>query len=95
MKLNFYSAKSGKVYPFFNLANNAITTEEKMYFKLLLNQTTMEYSFVQSGATITAREIVNPSYFNLINSTVQSVPLEIPVYPTGNTFTENGIYINQ
>jgi hypothetical protein len=93
MKLNFYSGKSGKVYPF-SKANPLTTSpfsEVNIYNKLTFDLTTKKYTVT---SPFSFYEITNPSYVNVINQSVESVAVEKPTYPTGNTFTLDGKYIN-
>jgi hypothetical protein len=93
IKFLFYSAKSGKFYSFFNQNAPAVTTQEKLYHKININPNTLQYSFVPVYTPIVLRELLNPVYDSFVNATVQSIPVEKPNYPSGNTFDNSGSYI--
>jgi len=86
MKINFYSAKSGKVYPFSGVTTT--NTESDLYNKLTFTATTKQYKV----STFTFKEIKNITYANLVNDSVDSLSIEKQAYPSGNTFTTGGIY---
>ena len=90
VKFLFYSAQSGKFYPFSKTSYTSITKQEDIYRKITINTSTFKYTI--NGSTFSAYEIYNPDYSTLINNTVSSIPVQKPVYPSGNTFTETGNY---
>lgn len=90
-KFFFYSAKSTKFYPFSRIQNP--TKVEDIYIPLTFNLTTYKYSY--PTINVNFYEITNPNYATLVNNTVNSIPIQKTAYPTGNTFTSDGIYINQ
>lgn len=87
----FYSAQSTKFYPFSNIQNP--NTIEDIYIPMTFNLTTYKYSYPTFN--IDFFEITNPAYATLVNNTADSIPVQQTAYPTGNTFTSDGIYINQ
>lgn len=89
MKLAFYSAKSGKVYPF--ARTQSMSNEEALYVRLTMNKTTRTYS--SFNVVYQFYEITNPTWVNLVNDTVDSLEVTFPSYPTGNTFTNSGEYV--
>jgi hypothetical protein len=97
VKFSFYSGKSGKFYSFYNQANSSLTTEEKLYNKITVipynntNVNSLKYSF--NVGSLVLNELRNADYNTLINNTVPSFPVQKTTYPTGNTFTNDGIYI--
>lgn len=93
IKFLFYSGKSGKFYSFFNQNTPSVTTQEMMYHKITINPNTLTYSFNPNYSPLLLRELRNPAYNTFINNTVQSIPVEKPVYPSGNTFKNDGEYI--
>jgi hypothetical protein len=95
VKFSFYSAKSGKIYPFYNLAKSGSTTEDRLYFDAILVPSGMTYYFSGITNTLYAKEIVNSQYVTFINTTVDSLSNQKPVYPSGNTFTDSGQYVTQ
>lgn len=88
MKMHFYSAKSSHIYPF--ATGTTTNSEASLYNKLTFNLSTKKYTVT---TPFTFYEITNPSYVNLINDSVDSVSIDKPVYPSGNTFTIDGSYI--
>lgn len=94
LKFLFYSAKSGKFYSFFNQNAPAVTTQEMMYHKITIDPNNLNYSFNPNYSTLILRELRNPAYDTFINNTVQSIPVEKPNYPSGNTFDNSGNYIS-
>lgn len=91
VRFSFYSGKSGKIYSF-NNDDLSSTTEEKLYKKILINPTTFTYTFSPIFTPMSFKEITNAAYNTLINNTANSVNVEKPVYPNGNTFTTDGTY---
>lgn len=94
-KFLFYSANSGKFYPFFNYNDHTLNTQQQLYHTILLNPSARTYTFVNNYNLIVVRELVNAQYSAFINNTVSSFSLKKPVYPSGNTFTTDGTYITQ
>lgn len=94
LKFLFYSAKSGKFYSFFNQNTPSVTTQEMLYYKITINPNNLNYSFNPNYGTIILRELRNPVYDTFINNTVQSIPVEKPIYPSGNTFDNTGHYVS-
>lgn len=90
MKMNFYSAKSGKVYPFSGITTT--NTENDLYNKLTFTGSTKKYS-TPPLSNFTFKEITNPEYVALVNDSISSISLEKPTYPSGNTFTTDGVYL--
>lgn len=88
MKLNFYSANSGHVYPFSGITTTHIETD--LYNTLTFTASTRYYIV----SPFTFKEIKQSAYVDIINESVQSVNIEKPIFPTGNTFTIDGTYIN-
>ena len=67
IKLLYYNAKLGKYQQFYNNNLSGSTTEEKLYFKINLNQIANTYTF-QDGNNIIGKEINNPSFIENLNS---------------------------
>jgi len=96
----FYNAKSGAFIPFYNKgATNLpspttptilVNNETDIYLKVNVNKSTRKYDL--SAMSLYFNQFNNPEYNNLINSTVESIPLEKPTYPSGTSFTSNGNY---
>lgn len=89
MKLNFYSANSGLVYPFSGITTT--NTEFDLYNELTFTASTRLYSV----SPFTFKEIKPSAYVNIVNESVQSLEITKPTYPTGTTFTITGQYITQ
>lgn len=87
LRLYFYSAKSGHVYPFSGLTNTS--QESNLYNVLTFNKSTLRYSVT---TPYSFKEIVNVTYSNIVNDSVDSLAIGKPNYPSGNTFTTQGIY---
>lgn len=95
VKFTFYSGKSGKFYSFSKTNPNLsqLSSEDLIYNKITVNPVTLTYTFAQAPDVY---EIINnPAYDTLVNNTVPSFPVQKPTYPSGNTFTTDGTYINQ
>lgn len=88
----FYCAKSGKIYTFYNdsVSSNA---QDKLYHRIVISPTNLEYYFAPDVTLIRLNELLNPNYSTFINNTVESIPVEQPNFPAGNTFTNDGNYI--
>lgn len=93
LKFLFYCAKSGKFYSFFNQNAPTVTTQEKLYYKINIDPNSLRYSFDPDYSNLILRELRNPAYETFVNNTIQSIPIEKPVYPTGNTFNNSGNYV--
>lgn len=89
-KLFFYSGKSGKVYPFSKNDPTTGGSEADQYNTLTLNRTTKRYTVT---TPFSFYEITNPIYVDLVNDSVDSIGIEKPTYPSGNTFTIDGQYV--
>jgi len=87
MKLNFYSAKSGVVYPFSGIT--ASNTESDLYNKMTFIVSTKRYTV----STFIFKEVKNTAYVNQVNDSVDSLSLEKPTFPSGTTFTTDGNYV--
>lgn len=90
MKLNFYSANSGHVYPFSGTTTNS-NKEIDLYNVVTFTGSTKMYNV----STLTFKEIKQSAYVDIINESVESLNIDKPVFPTGNTFTTGGQYITQ
>jgi len=90
VKFLFYSAASGKFYPFSKNPYSTTNKQEDIYRKITINTSTFKY-FV-NGNVFSCYEIYNPDYSTLINNTVSSIPVQKTAYPSGNTFTQTGNY---
>lgn len=88
-KFSFYSGKSGKVFPFYNLSSTSIA-EDKLYYVSNFNLSTKIYNLTTN---FSLREVTNNQYVTLINDSVTSNNIEKPVYMSGTTFTTTGQYI--
>lgn len=92
MKINFYSAKTGRVYPFsrINPTTGNTLTEADLYNKLTFNPSTKRYIIT---LPFDFYEITNTQYVELINDSVESVEVAKPTYPNGNSFDNSGRYV--
>lgn len=88
-KFSFFNAKTGKLILFYNqtITNN---TEEKIYFKILLNKENKFYSFINPN--IIAYQFLNEEFINRINERDKQEN-KSPIFPTGDLFNINGTYI--
>ena len=92
VKFSFYNATDGKIALFYNNANAALTTLEKMYFKAELNLLSKTWKFMTTS--ILAKQLsTSPTYNQKVNNTVANFNNETQDYPSGNTFNYiSGIY---
>jgi len=92
VKFSFYNATDGKIALFYNNANAALTTLEKMYFKAELNLLSKTWKFMTTS--ILAKQLsTSPTYNEKVNNTVANFNNETQDYPSGNTFNYiSGIY---
>jgi len=90
IKLSLYNAKDGKVYLFYNKANETLSTEEKMYFKTTLYLNTMEWKWDLESTQAYQIPISN-SYVNKVNNTFTTFDNNKQTYPEGNIF-KDGTY---
>lgn len=89
IKYSFYNAKTGKIHLFYNEDNEAIQTEKKLYVLATLSNMTKKYS--KSG-NVNLKELVDTSYTNKINNTINSIDNKKPTYPDGAIFNIDGTY---
>lgn len=100
LKVLFFNAKIGKLQVFSNAFKNSITTEDRLYYDVTLLPNTKKYDlpsiilFDPPLYLMSFNEIKDAEYVNKINSTLNSFRLELPVYPSENTFNEKGRYEN-
>lgn len=100
-KFLFYNAKFGKFIPFFYKGSTnssspittpvILTSEEDFYIKLTFTKSTKTYSF-GTLTILPLNEFNNTDFNNILNSTVESISMEKPTYPSGNSFTNTGKY---
>jgi hypothetical protein len=88
LKAIFYRAKDGVLIPFTQNVS-VLNDESQLYFSFVFNKTTKTYDF---PSTITFKQLPSSQYTDIVNQTVESVRLEKPTYPEGNTFTVDGDY---
>lgn len=85
VKFSFYNAIDGKIALFYNNANAALTTPEKMYFKAELNLVSKTWKFMTTS--ILAKQLTTSQQYNdRVNATVANFNNEEQNYPSGNTF---------
>lgn len=92
LKFLFYCAKSGTFYSFSASTGSQLTSQENMYRRIIIDPLTLRWTLNPAGGLV-FREIRNPAYSTFVNDTVQSIPVEKPIYPSGNTFDNTGNYI--
>ena len=96
VKFSFYNAKNGNVSLFYNNDNAALTTAEKMFFKVELNLTDKTWKFLTTSFPyLTAYELITSiDYINRINNTFEKFDNKKQEYPTGTTFNyRTGTYL--
>jgi hypothetical protein len=82
----FYNAKAGRMQLFYNFNNSALTTNEKMMFKTVINLADKSYCFTDP-TPLKAYELPSTSaYVDRYNNTVQSMENVQEQYPTGSSF---------
>ena len=84
----FYRAKDGALIPFTQNVT-PLTNEAQQYFSMVFTKNTKKYAFPSS---LTIIQLPSSQYTTNINNTVESIRLEKPVYPAGNTFSTDGSY---
>jgi hypothetical protein len=89
-KFSFYSAKTGKIYSFYN-GDITSNTQNKLYCKISINPNTLKYRFYNSPTNLF--ELKNTIYDAYIKNTVPSYSIEKTTYPSGTTFTNEGKYV--
>ena len=87
-KFFFYSAKEGKVREFTQNVFS-LTNESQSYISIPFNRLTRKYTFPFS---VILKELPQSEYLDIINETIESISLQKPTFPTGNTFNINGEY---
>jgi hypothetical protein len=92
VKFMFYNAKTGKVVPFYNKDNEALSSSERIHFKVELNHISRTWKFISPNyPTIKAYEITNAAFTTKVNNTVEDRLNTIQQSPpSGTTFTAVG-----
>ena len=87
IRFSFYNAKSGQTSVFYNQDTSALTTQEKMYFKIQLDFINKQWHFTNiDNTTANANELtISSAYVNRIDNTMNKQPNITQVYPTGST----------
>lgn len=89
VNFKFYNAKTGKLQIFFNQTINS-TSEERLYFKLIINKEHKTYKF--NNLTISAFQFLNEAFIDKINEKNKNEN-KSPIFTTGDLFDINGKYI--
>lgn len=101
VKFSFFNAKFGDMALFYNKDNQTLQTQEKMYFKVLLDLNAKTWKFDYSGTAfppnVKAYQIpFTNSYSQKINESIEYFDNERQLYPNGNIFDDTtGGYINE
>lgn len=97
-KFSFFNAKTGKLILFNNTIKGNNTTEEKLYFNVLLDLNSKSYKFEQDNYiiynNIILSEIINSDYTSIINESLSIFNNELPEFPNGKRFNGDGTYVN-
>lgn len=90
-KFSFFNAKTGGVNIFYNKDNELLTNELKLYIPTVFNLQTKTFSFDKT--TIDLYELVNESYREKIQRSLNPFANKSPNLPSGTTFmiTASGI----
>lgn len=91
VKFLFYNARNGKFHTFAKQEYSGVTVQDDIYHTITLNNDTFKYNI--TGGNFVLFEMTNTEYNTLVNNTIQSIEVQTPNYPTGNTFTNEGNYI--
>lgn len=83
-QFTFYNSKTGAMQLFYNQSNSGSTTNEKLYFKTILNLTNKTFRFVNSP--LNAYQVPPSDYVDRYNTSVTSMTMNQEVYPSGNSF---------
>ena len=89
-KFSFYNAKYGTLSLFYNDANSALSTPEKMYVKTYFYPSTMEWEFVSSPNLYELAS--DNSYVTKVNETFKNFENLKQTYPVGAFNPEDGKY---
>lgn len=91
VKFSFFNAKFGTTTLFYNEDNISLTTPERLFFMVELNNTYKTWRFISPYNIIKATEIINNTlYINKVNDTYTKFNNLAQAYPSGNTYN----YIN-
>ena len=88
----FFNAKTGKLEVFFNKDNQFETSDDKLYNTITLNKSNRNYSIQSNSATIMLRELINSDYVDKLNESLNTFNNEIPQFPSGDKFNDDGSY---
>ena len=89
-KFSFYNAKYGTLSLFYNDANSALSTPEKMYVKTYFYPSTMEWEFVSSPNLYELAS--DNSYVTKVNETFKNFENLKQIYPVGAFNPKDGKY---
>lgn len=90
-KFSFFNAKTGNVNVFYNKDNELLTNELKLYIPTIFNLETKTFKFDKT--TINLYELINESYRQRIQRSLNPFGNKTPNLPSGTTFmiTTSGI----
>lgn len=87
IKFNFYNAKTGIVYLFYNRNNNTVQTSKRLYFEVKLNLLNMTWYFSKNYSTQKAYQIpITNAYSKRTNGGIENFDNKKQEYPEGNVF---------
>ena len=86
IRYSFYNAKLGKLHLFYNNENSNISTDEKYYYKIIINISNRSFNFITNIPSITPLEVVSNNYLDKFNRSLDIIPQKVQNYPSGNTF---------
>jgi hypothetical protein len=100
INFSFFHACNGKLRLYYNYANKALTTPEKMFVKARLNLGNFTWSFVASSYTIRLDQIAGDydlnKYTQKVNDSIDKFVLDKQNFPDGIIFNyETGTYSNE
>jgi hypothetical protein len=86
IRYSFFNAKLGKLHLFYNNENVNILTDEKYYYKIVININNKSFNFITTIPNLTPLEVVNNNYIDKFNRSLDILPQKVQNYPSGNTF---------
>lgn len=96
-RLYFYNALDGEYIVMENNFNVSLTSEDKLYFPILINKDLKTWNFVDNNnqpINPIFIETTNTVYAEKVNTVTPSISNEKPVTPVGQYFTSDGEYVD-
>ena len=90
VKLLFFNAKTGKLQVFYNYFKETSDEQDKEYFDGTIFLSDRTYTLETNALRFS--EYKNQAYIDKVNESLNSFENQVPQFPAGNKFNEDGTY---